>query len=55
MVKAEALALRVLAEKLEEEESFPQSITISYLFLMLPHEPMVISKVQSGSCGVDQY
>lgn len=29
MVKAEALALRVLAEKLEEEEISPQSITIS--------------------------
>ena len=55
MVKAEALALRVLAEKLEEEESFPQSITISYLFLMLPHEPMVISESQSSSCRVDWY
>jgi predicted RNase H-like HicB family nuclease len=29
MIKAEALALRVLAEKLEQEESRPQSITIS--------------------------
>ena len=29
MVKAEALALRVLAEKLEQEESRPQPITIS--------------------------
>ncbi|MDG4549916.1 MAG: type II toxin-antitoxin system HicB family antitoxin [Candidatus Contendobacter sp.] len=31
MVKAETLALRVLAEKLEEEESSPQSITISFV------------------------
>jgi predicted RNase H-like HicB family nuclease len=29
MIKAEALALRVLAEKLEQEESRSQSITIS--------------------------
>jgi predicted RNase H-like HicB family nuclease len=29
MVKAEALALRVLAEKIEQEENRPQSITIS--------------------------
>ncbi|HHW75507.1 MAG TPA: type II toxin-antitoxin system HicB family antitoxin [Xanthomonadaceae bacterium] len=29
MVKAEALALRVLTEKLEQEESCPQPITIS--------------------------
>ncbi len=29
MVKAEALALRVLAEKLEQEENRPQPITIS--------------------------
>lgn len=29
MLKAEALALRVLAEKLEQEENRPQSITIS--------------------------
>lgn len=29
MLKAEALALRVLAEKLEQEESRPQPITIS--------------------------
>lgn len=29
MIKAEALALRVLAEKLEQEETHPQSITIS--------------------------
>ncbi|MGB5063970.1 MAG: type II toxin-antitoxin system HicB family antitoxin [Candidatus Competibacter sp.] len=29
MIKGEALALRVLAEKLEQEESRPQSITIS--------------------------
>ena len=29
MIKAETLALRVLAEKLEQEESCPQSIVIS--------------------------
>jgi predicted RNase H-like HicB family nuclease len=29
MINAEALALRVLAEKLEQEESCPQPITIS--------------------------
>lgn len=29
MIKAEALALRVLAEKLEQEEIHPQPITIS--------------------------
>jgi predicted RNase H-like HicB family nuclease len=29
MIKAEALALRVLAEKLEQEESRPQPITFS--------------------------
>jgi len=31
MIKAEALALRVLAEKLEQEESRPQPITISFV------------------------
>lgn len=29
MIKAEVLALKVLVEKLEQEESCPQSITIS--------------------------
>jgi len=29
MIKAEILALKVLVEKLEQEESCPQSITIS--------------------------